>query len=327
MNDNRDVSKIKATRRRGAIYLSVMITGALVLGGCQEKVLVESQGALGSNVVRLGDTAVANVDGTTIYLSDVERAAVAQKLIPADTSLKPKDATFQRVLDELIDQRLMALAALRQSLDQSDEAQRRLAVSRERILSSLLVEQHLKETVTEATIRKMYDAQASLRNRGEEIRARHILVETEAEIADVVKRLAAKEEFGAVAADVSIDRASQENRGDLGYFTEDMLSGDFTDVAFALETGTTSPPFQTEFGWHVVEVTDRRKGRQPTFEDMRDEILNFMTYDEIQKLVAGLRESGDISLLFGQAVMDKPADPTLNDTTPEGTTQEMLPHE
>ena len=282
------------------------LTGLFVLTACQDRLIVENKGALGSNIVRLGDTAVASVDGTNIYLSDVERAAMAQKLIKPGEPLSPKDAIFQKVLDELIDQRLMALSALRRSLDQGDEAQRRLAVSRERILSSLLVEEHLKENVNETSLRKMYDAQASLRNRGDEIRARHILVETEDEIKTVIKRLEEGEDFGAVAKDVSIDRTSRVSNGDLGYFTKDMLTKDFTDVAFTTPLNTLSVPFKSEFGWHVIEVLGRRKGKQPNFAEMRDEILNFMTYDEIQNLVKDLRDSGDVQLLFGQAIVDKP---------------------
>ncbi|WP_371396163.1 peptidylprolyl isomerase [Fretibacter rubidus] len=285
--------------------LLCLLSVTVFLAACHDKTLVDNKSAMGTSVVRLGDTAVANVDGTTIYLSDVERAATAQKLIETGAGLKPGDAVFQQMLDELIDQRLMALAALRQSLDQSDEAQRRLAVSRERILSSILVEQHLQKTVNEETIKKMFEAQAALRERGDEIRARHILVETEEEIKAAATRLAAGEPFGAVATELSIDRASRENAGDLGYFTADMLTKDFTRVAFSTPTETISAPFETEFGWHIVEVLDRRDGRQPTFEQMRGEIVNFMTYDEIQKLVKDLRDKGDVSLLFGQAIVDK----------------------
>jgi len=176
------------------------LTGLFVLTACQDRLIVENKGALGSNIVRLGDTAVASVDGTNIYLSDVERAAMAQKLIKPGEPLSPKDAIFQKVLDELIDQRLMALSALRRSLDQGDEAQRRLATP----------------------------------------------------------------------------------------------------------LNTLSVPFKSEFGWHVIEVLGRRKGKQPNFAEMRDEILNFMTYDEIQNLVKDLRDSGDVQLLFGQAIVDKP---------------------
>ena len=151
----------------------------------------------------------------------------------------------------------------------------------------------------------MYDGQASMRNRGNEIRARHILVGTEDEIKSAVKRLEAGEDFGDVAKDISLDRTSRENAGDLGFFTKDMLTQSFTDVAFSVPQGVVSEPFESEFGWHVLEVLGKRKGKQPSFEEMRDEILNFMTYDEIQNLVKELRSGGDVQLLFGQAITDK----------------------
>lgn len=296
-----------------------LLTG---LTACQDRMIVENSGPMGSNVVRLGDSPVATVDGTKIFLSDVEREAVAQKKIEPGTPLTPADPVFQTVLDELIDRRLMALSALRQSLDQGDEAQRRLAASRERILSSLVVENHLKQTVNPTTIRKMYDAQAALRNRGDEVRARHILVAEEDTIKTVAKKLADGEDFADLATEYSVDRASKGNGGDLGYFTEDMLSDVFTNMAFNTPLKTVSDPFQSEFGWHIVEPLERRKGRQPDFEDMRDEILNFMTYDEIQNLVSDLRGQADIALLFGQAVVEGGADKDEPDMRNENLTSE-----
>lgn len=259
----------------------------------------------GESVVRLGDTEVAEIDGTKIYLSDVERTAAAQGLIEQGSPLTPGQPVFQKVLDELIDQRLLALDALRQSLDQEDETRRRLAAARERILGNLLVENHLKNTVNETTIRRMYDEQAGLRNRGEEVQARHILLKDEETAREIAKKLANGEDFAALARELSEDEGSRDAGGNLGYFTNDMLEAKFTKVAFATKKGEISDPFETEYGWHILQVQDRRKASQPSFEDMRSEILNFMTYDEIQNILKSLRAQGDVKLLFGQAVVNQ----------------------
>ena len=286
------------------IRLSVfaVVFTALMTSGCQDRLVVADNSPFGEGVLRLGDTEVASIDGTKIYLSDVERTAASKGLIEEGSPLAPGQPIFQQVLDELIDQRLLALDALRRSLDQDDETRRRLSAARERILGNVLVEQHLRETVNETSIRRMYDEQSGLRSRGDEILARHILLPTEKEAIEAVKSLEDGEDFAALARDLSEDVGTQERGGDLGYFTKDMFDSDFTDIVFNAPVGTRTKPFKTQYGWHIVDVQKRRAAGQPTFENMRSEILNFMTYDEIQNILTALRAQGDVKLLFGQAV-------------------------
>ncbi len=281
--------------------IAVILT-ALMATSCQDRLVVADNSPFGEGVLRLGDTEVAAIDGTKIYLSDVERTAAAKGLIEEGSPLAPGQPIFQQVLDELIDQRLLALDALRRSLDQDDETRRRLSAARERILGNVLVEQHLRETVNEASIRRMYDEQSGLIDRGDEILARHILLATEQEAINVIKDLEAGKDFASLARELSKDTGTQERGGDLGYFTKDMLDSAFTDIIFATPIGTRAKPFKTQYGWHVVEVQKRRAALQPSFESMRGEIFNFMTYDEIQNILTNLRAQGDVKLLFGAAV-------------------------
>lgn len=248
-------------------------------------------------VVRLGDQPAAMVNGSTIYMSDVRNVAYTQNLVPEGENVAPGDAAFEQVLNELIDQRLMAQAAMNRSLDQQSEAKRRLAQTRERVLGNILVEEHLKGTVNETTMRQMYDAQAVIRERGTEVRARHILLPEEPMAKEILRRLDEGESFQSLAVAYSQDRASRESAGDLGYFSNDMLDPEFTRVVFDTPPGERVGPFKTDHGWHIVEVMDRRQARAPGYDDMRSEILKFMTLEEIQKLLTSLRSTADIQKL------------------------------
>ena len=284
---------------------ALLFIGVITLAGCQDRLVMSDNSPFGEGVVRLGDTEVAEIDGTKIYLSDVERMAASQGLIEKGSPLTPGQPIFQKILDELIDQRLLALDALRQSLDQEDETRRRLSAARERILGNILVENHLKNTVNETTIRRMYDEQASLRDRGDEVQARHILLKDDETAKEIAKKLSEGGNFAALAREMSEDEGSRDSGGNLGYFTNDMLEAKFTQVAFATQKGDISEPFETDYGWHILQVQNRRKAAQPSFEEMRSEILNFMTYDEIQNILKSLRAQGDVKLLFGQAVVNQ----------------------
>lgn len=261
------------------------------------------------NVARAGgDIVVARVSGTTIFASDVDLAAQEQGFVDEGISLPQTDPRYRQVLDELIDQRLLALDAESQGLNADREAKIRLAAARERILGNIRVERHLRDTVNEASVRRMYEEQAKLAARGDEVRARHILVEEKAKADELMKKLKAGDDFAALAIANSIDEGSAERGGDLGYFTQDMLNGRFTRPVFNAGKGERIGPIKSEFGWHIAEVLDRRPAAQPSFETLRSKIANFMTFDAIQDLLKDLRSEAAVEILTesGEDAPDTP---------------------
>lgn len=266
-----------------------------------------------------GDVVVARVNGTNIFESDVTLAAQEQGLVDEGISFPKTDARYRGVLDELIDQRLLALDAQSQGLNADREAKIRLAAARERILGNIRVERHLREVVNEASIRRMYEEQAKLAARGDEVRARHILVEEKAKAEELLQALEDGGNFEALAKANSIDEGSAARGGDLGYFTQDMLNGRFTRPVFDAAKGTRIGPIKSEFGWHIAEILDRRPAPQPSFETLKPKIANFMTFDAIQELLKNLREGADVEIMTDAVappvdVSEELAEPTETET-------------
>ncbi|MBA4801723.1 MAG: peptidylprolyl isomerase [Euryhalocaulis sp.] len=279
-----------------------LLLAAIALAACSDESSPEASVELRDNVTRLGDTVAAEVGETRIYVSDVEREAAAQGAIAPGDRISTDSDAYSRVLDELIDQRLLAMEAARRGLADTDEARRRLQTARERILGNVLVETAVDESVTEDAIRRMYDEQVRLVELGDEVRARHILVETR-EAADEIKaQLDEGADFAQLAFDNSIDEATRLDGGDLGYFTSDAMVAPFSTAAYATPVGETSDPFETEFGWHIVKVEDRRAQQRPSFEELRPRIVRFMTFDEIQNLLDDLRDNTEITVRDAPAV-------------------------
>ncbi|MEP1230658.1 MAG: peptidylprolyl isomerase [Litorimonas sp.] len=253
------------------------------------------------------DAAVAKVDGEEILYSDVRRTAIEQGWLEpkiSDSSVNdsqgiaPIDVSiFNRALDSLIDQKLLAQDAQRKALHKTPEASMRLAAGRERILSSISLETYIRKTVTEEKMRKLYDTQAALADFGDEIRARHIVVESEDAALKLIKALGEGDDFSALAADMSLDIDTRDRGGDLGYFTSDMLVPDFVRPIFKGQKGATLPPFETNKGWHVVEILDRRRPDVKSYEDSEEALRNFLTFDAIEEFIAELRKKGTVKLI------------------------------
>jgi peptidyl-prolyl cis-trans isomerase C len=258
-----------------------------------------------------GDAAAAEVDGRTVWTSDVRREAVAQGLIGEGEPLDPSSDLFRRVLDEVIDQKLLAAEAQKRGLDRSPAAQRRLAAARERILGDMLVEDVVADAIDENAIRGLYQEQLKLAKRSEEIRARQILAPSLAEADAVKKLLAAGANFEALAMERSTDAATRFNGGDLGYFATDVMPDAYAANLKGAKVGQVVGPFETEAGWVLVRVEDRRQERPIALDAARPQIVRFLTYDQVRDLLEKLRSRAKIETLVKppQDVPGQPKEP------------------
>lgn len=170
-----------------------------------------------------GDVAVARIDGKPVWKSDVVREAVAQGLIGDGEVLDASSDLFQRVLDEVIDQKLLAGEAVRRGLDKGASAQRRLAAARERILGDMVVEGAVSNAVNDGAVQALYQEQLKLNHRGEEFHARQIVAPDQASALAIRKQLANGASFAGLAANRSTDAETRLSGGDLGYFTSDVM--------------------------------------------------------------------------------------------------------
>lgn len=274
----------------------------------------------------------ARVGDTLITIEDVRREAVSQGVVETPQALQPEDQAFRDTLSDLIDQRLLALEAVSRGVERSEAARLRLAAAEERILGDLLVEQAIASAVTEDAIQSIYDEQSRLAPRTEEIRARHILVETREEADEVARLLSEGQEFGALAAQVSRDVATRFNGGDLGYFTRSGIVPAFAQMAFETSEGSISAPFETEYGWHVLEVVDRRWQSRESLETVRPNIVRFLTLQGIDDLLDVLRDRYPVTHIAGAApsqlrTPERPASDTELEPSEESEPEDQVPGE
>jgi peptidyl-prolyl cis-trans isomerase C len=245
---------------------------------------------------------LATVNGKQITDDDVKIAAS-----DLHTSLPPQlegKARDSYLLDFLIDGELVAQKALAEKADQTPEFAKKLAYYREKLLMESVLEQVAKTAATDAAIKATYDEAAKAQKPETEIHARHILVATEEEAKAALKRLMGGDEFATIAKEMSKDPGSEG--GDLGWFTKDRMVPEFSDAAFKLEVGQVSDPVKSPFGWHIIEVLDKRQKTFPPFDQVKEQVTRYVVQKAQTALVADLRKTAKIE-------RTEPAEPPKSD--------------
>jgi peptidyl-prolyl cis-trans isomerase C len=229
------------------------------------------------------DPVVAKVDGVDIHESDV--------------ALAEEDATPEArrnyLVTHLVDMILLSRAAEEQGLSGSDDFKRRFAAMRTKLLAGLMLRQVAQKSVNEEAMHKVYDDAIKQMGDEQEVRARHILVETEDQAKAIQADLKKGADFAELAKQKSKDPAAADG-GDLGYFTKDQMVPEFADVAFKLDKGQVSDPVKTAFGWHIIKVEDKRKKPVPTFDQVKDQLATVVVQQSQADLVNKLRTQAKI---------------------------------
>ena len=244
--------------------------------------------------VDVTDPIVARVDGRFVHLSEVDAAARTSGQLLDDESLTVEAAFARKLVDAYVEQRLLAKAALEENIQRDPAVATRLSAARDRILAASYMKSRIDTAVTPDRIRRLYDSQADITRLGDEVRARHIVVDTEAEARSIVAALQAGGDFGAYARARSLDRATAPLGGEIGWFTRDMMTPTLGDAAFSTPVGAIAEPFRSDFGWHVLEVLDRRPTRGVPFAAVEDNIRRFLTLRAIDDTLKTLKENQDV---------------------------------
>ena len=280
-------------RPPSAALLGVLFAALLTLAAC-------NRGAASNQAPEPGDRAAARVAGETIWVSDVRRHAVAQGAIGEGEPLDVTSDLFERTLNEVIDQKLLAREALRLRLERDPVARQKLAAARERVLGDILLQGVLDRAVNENAIRALHQEQQRLSQQSEEIHARQIVVASQADGDAVRKLLDTGASFEALALQRSVDQATRFNGGDLGYFVLDTMPDAYETALQPAMPGTVVGPFATDAGWVVMRVEDRRPEQPITLEEARPQIIRFLTLDEIRSLLTRLRTQTQVETLLSR---------------------------
>ncbi len=213
---------------------------------------------------------LAKIDNTAITAADFDREFSA---LPDYARQLFTDASGrEKFLNEIVNKELLYKEAIKKGFDKSPDFNRKMEEFKKLTLVSEVFEKEImaKARVSDQEIRDYYDKNKDSFVVATELRASHILVKTEEDARKVLERLKKGEKFEAIAKAVSLDTSSAKNGGDVGFFKKGQMVPEFERAAASLKVGEISMPVKTQFGFHIIKLTDKKTGAPLEFEKVRD---------------------------------------------------------
>lgn len=240
-----------------------------------------------SNTLK-GDEIIASVNGqfiATRILDEIERQLQSDQA----------DINRSDIVNQLIDLTLLAQQAKAEQLDTQPKISASLQLYYTQTMANAYLDSLAENIqISDEAVRAEYDAQIAQLKRTE-YRAQHILLSTSAEAKDVIAKLNDGGSFTDLATTYSTGPSALQG-GDLGWFEASTMVAEFSDALTALDMGRyTTDPVQTQYGWHVIQLNDKRAGSMPDFNSVKAGIKNLLLRNELNKAVAELRSKATIT--------------------------------
>lgn len=240
------------------------------------------------------DDVIAKVGETEITEADI---AFAAQDLGQELQRFPPSQWRGILLDVIVDMELLAQAARDADIDKDPDFQKQLDFLTLRALRNAYIAQKIEGGVSDEDVKAAYDEQFANFEGDEEINARHILVKEKAEADAIVAELQGGADFAELAKEKSTG-PSGPNGGDLGFFVRGQMVGPFEEAAFALEPGAfTTEPVQTQFGWHVIKLEEKRKKPKPTLEDVSAGLRQQLTRERYAKVMEDLKADVTVEII------------------------------
>jgi peptidyl-prolyl cis-trans isomerase C len=277
-----------------------MMIGALLLAcATSQPIELPTPGAM----ERTGEV-ITTVNGQDVTQGMLDNYFLAMP-VPVRKQIEAR-GQVERVKEKVILQEMLYQEALSRGLHNRPKVQVLLAIAAREALSQALLEQVIEEGTTDETVKAWYEEHL-VQFRKAQVNASHILVKTEELAKELHGKLVAGADFAELAKAHSTDSGSGANGGELGWFELGQMVKPFSDAAFGAEKGQLLEPVESQFGWHIILVTDKREAAP--LEDVREEIE--------------ARMGQEIATNFLDEIKEKSKSPEAEAPVQEGATLEV----
>lgn len=237
---------------------------------------------------------VANVNNEDISL---ETMIHAMNELPPEIQSQPFMSYYEDLLERVIDIKLFAQEGKKMKLDEEPSVRAAIDFVIEKVLMQAFLSKYVQENIKEENLKASYNNFIADETSREEIKASHILMDTESEAIDVINMLNDGDDFAELAKNKSTG-PSGPSGGDLGWFKRGQMVPPFEKAAFSLNKNEiTQRPVQTQFGWHVIKIFDKRIPEAPSYESMKNKLIQDLERKIVSKKIQDLRNDALIEKL------------------------------
>ena len=237
---------------------------------------------------------VANVNNEDISL---ETMIHAMNELPPEIQSQPFMSYYEDLLERVIDIKLFAQEGKKMKLDEEPSVRAAIDFVIEKVLMQAFLSKYVQENIKEENLKASYNNFIADETSREEIKASHILIDTESEAIDIINMLNDGDDFAELAKNKSTG-PSGPSGGDLGWFKRGQMVPPFEKAAFSLNKNEiTQRPVQTQFGWHVIKIFDKRIPEAPSYESMKSKLIQDLERKIVSKKIQDLRNDALIEKL------------------------------
>ena len=237
---------------------------------------------------------VANVNNEDISL---ETMIHAMNELPPEIQSQPFMSYYEDLLERVIDIKLFAQEGKKMKLNEEPSVRAAIDFVIEKVLMQAFLSKYVQENIKEENLKASYNNFIADETSREEIKASHILMDTESEAIDVINMLNNGDDFAELAKNKSTG-PSGPSGGDLGWFKRGQMVPPFEKAAFSLNKNEISQrPVQTQFGWHVIKIFDKRIPEAPSYESMKSKLIQDLERKIVSKKIQDLRNDALIEKL------------------------------
>lgn len=234
-----------------------------------------------------GNPVVAKVGDEEIMRLDVLNFITQ---LPPNVRQLPINQLFPLAQEQVINAKVVEMNIDTESVEQDEEVQQKIEQAKQQIIRAAYLEQQVAKKMTEKRLKAAYDEFIKEQPDVQEAKAAHILVEDENTAKEIIAKLKDGGDFAALAKEYSIDNTA-EGGGNLGYFAKSDVVPEFAEAAFDLKEGKiTQEPVQTQFGYHVIKLEEKRQRPKPTFEEAKQFLQNDVQRALLEEMMSDWRE-------------------------------------
>ena len=259
------------------------------------------------------DPVAATVNGQPILRSEVLEAINS---LPQQYRQMPVEMLVPLMAEQVATARLVAQKGIDAGLQNDPEVKERVASAERRIIQDVWLQRQIKAKITDQAIQDAYKKYLADNPPQDQVKARHILVDSEDKAKELIKKLQGGAKFEDLANANTTDPSGKDSGGDLGWFSKDQMVPEFADAAFKLDKGKyTTAPVKTQFGWHVILVEDKRTLPQPTLDEVKPQLEEQLSQQLVPQIIAEVKQGANI-VVMGQD--GKPLPPPSTDAPAAG---------